>query len=306
MGTTKRYGTSILSDPIRRKKKKQFSQNSCIVLRRGVALVCAHILWSSAGENFNRRALLRLQGAMSEFAAVGEGGILGNECNEAENGGGERMAKDGKQIVQGVEVFLDDVEDSDEDESPFPKWLDGDSLAPFLPTPGVWLDDLFLFANVSTEDTVCDVGCGDGRIPIWAVQRFQAKCGLGIEIDESLVAIGQQNAKDRKVDDRVNIFYGDATNCGDALDSVTLMICFLLPESLPILKDMFLKHLGKGGACRLVTIGWGISFLQEKEKLELGKGNMATSQYVYLYDKSSLLSTTTGLFERELKADKIN
>ena len=109
-------------------------------------------------------------------------------------------------VVQGVKVFSDDFEDSDEDESPFPKWLDGDSLAPFLPTPGVWLDDLFHFANISTDDIVCDVGCGDGRIPIWAVQRFQAKRGIGIEIDKSLVEVGQQNAKDRKVDDRVDIF----------------------------------------------------------------------------------------------------
>ena len=49
-------------------------------------------------------------------------------------------------------------------------------MAPYLPTPGRWLNDLLAFAEVKPDDTVADVGCGDGRVPIMAVHAFNAKC----------------------------------------------------------------------------------------------------------------------------------
>ena len=58
---------------------------------------------------------------------------------------------------------------SDDEELP---WADGDSLAPYLATPGMWISPLLRFAGVVPGDVVCDVGCGDCRVPIMAVHQF--------------------------------------------------------------------------------------------------------------------------------------
>ena len=45
----------------------------------------------------------------------------------------------------------------------------------YVPTPQAVVDAMLKMANVSGKDVVYDLGCGDGRIPITAAQRFGAK-----------------------------------------------------------------------------------------------------------------------------------
>ena len=192
------------------------------------------------------------------------------------------------ELVQGLPLFGDDGDDeTDSEDDGLPQWIEGDSLAPYCTTAGAWLDDVLLLADTKSDDVVCDVGCGDGRIPIWAVQRFQVERALGIEIDSELAARSLANAAQRGVGEQVQIIHGDATDCGNALDDVTVMTAYLLPASLPILKGLFLKHLRKKGR-RLVTIGWGIDFLPERAKFMCGAEEMSTGAYIYLYDHESL------------------
>ena len=54
--------------------------------------------------------------------------------------------------------------------------------APWLPTPRKKVIRMLQMANVKPEDTVLDLGCGDGRVLVAAARRFKAKA-IGIEID---------------------------------------------------------------------------------------------------------------------------
>ena len=45
---------------------------------------------------------------------------------------------------------------------------DATSLAPFVPTPQEVVDRMLELADVSENDVVYDIGCGDGRIVITA------------------------------------------------------------------------------------------------------------------------------------------
>jgi hypothetical protein len=54
--------------------------------------------------------------------------------------------------------------------------------APWVPTPKSKVRKMLDFAEVSREDTLYDMGSGDGRIVIMAAEKFGAK-SIGIEAD---------------------------------------------------------------------------------------------------------------------------
>ena len=76
---------------------------------------------------------------------------------------------------------------------------------PYVPTPQTVVDEMLKFANVKEGDVVYDLGCGDGRIVITAVKSFKAKRGVGIDIMPDRVKESKQNAKEAKVEDKVEI-----------------------------------------------------------------------------------------------------
>ena len=65
-----------------------------------------------------------------------------------------------------------------------PPWEAGESLAPYISTPVAHLDEaLGGLARVGPEDVVVDLGCGDGRIPVWTsvgprviVRHLESRC----------------------------------------------------------------------------------------------------------------------------------
>lgn len=169
------------------------------------------------------------------------------------------------------------------------------NLAPYLPTPGVWLDDVLQIANTNPSDIVCDVGCGDGRIPIWAIQRFNTKKAIGIDIDEKLIIRANKNAKERNIPaTRIEFIHGDATKLDYTFfDPITILVVYLIPDSFTILKDIFLKFLNSkkdidGMRKRCVVIGWPVEFLKPVQTKVMGEDNMSTSSNVYLYDSTSI------------------
>ncbi len=60
------------------------------------------------------------------------------------------------------------------------------SLAPFVPSRPEVVKKMLKVANVGSEDVVFDLGCGDGRILIMAVNDFGAKKAIGYEMRRDL------------------------------------------------------------------------------------------------------------------------
>ena len=191
------------------------------------------------------------------------------------------------------EEVEEEEEDDDDELDPLPKWIEGDSFAPFVGTPGEFLDTVLGLAGITEEDVVCDIGSGDGRIPIMAVQKFNARRAIGIEIEEDLVQRARAHAKRRGVAGRVEFFHRDASEFEPTEHGVTVLTVYLLPDSFPLLKDLFMKYLKAGGRRRLITISWPLQKeLTPAAVAEAGAENTATSTSVYLYDASSFASTS--------------
>jgi precorrin-6B methylase 2 len=94
----------------------------------------------------------------------------------------------------------------------------------FVPTPNDVVAKMCQLGKVSDKDTVFDIGCGDGRIVIMAVEKFSAKRGVGIDLDDKLVKESKKNAKEHKVEDKVEFRQGDALEIKDLSDADVVML----------------------------------------------------------------------------------
>jgi predicted RNA methylase len=79
---------------------------------------------------------------------------------------------------------------------------------PFSPTPETVAYEMLALAKVTAGDVVYDLGSGDGRIPIYAAQKYGAR-GIGVELDPRLVEISRQVARDSELTNRVSFIEAD-------------------------------------------------------------------------------------------------
>jgi tRNA G37 N-methylase Trm5 len=115
---------------------------------------------------------------------------------------------------------------------------------PYVPTATEVVEQMLKMAKVSDNDIVYDLGSGDGRIPITAVKKYNAKKATGVEINPDLVQKSQENAKEAGVSDRVNFLQQDLfkTDLSDA----TVVTLYLLPQVNLKLRPKLLQELKPG------------------------------------------------------------
>jgi len=97
---------------------------------------------------------------------------------------------------------------------------------PYVPTPSAVLDAMMKMANVGPNDVVYDLGSGDGRITITAVQKHGAKKGVGIDLNPTRTAEANANAKRAGVTDRVTFITGDIFDQNFSEATVVAMYLF--------------------------------------------------------------------------------
>ena len=81
--------------------------------------------------------------------------------------------------------------------------------ARYMPTPQPVVDAMLALAQVGAEDTVYDVGCGDGRVVITAARRYGARA-VGIDIESWCIAESQENARRAGVEQLVTFVHANA------------------------------------------------------------------------------------------------
>ncbi len=134
-------------------------------------------------------------------------------------------------------------------------------LAPFVPTPMVIVEKMLEMAQVTSRDTVYDLGCGDGRIVIMAARKYGAR-GVGIDLDENLLREARFNASAASVSGLVQFLNQDVTRAD--ISKATVVAMYLLPESNLILKPMLIEQLRRG--TRVVSHNYRIDGWDDREK----------------------------------------
>lgn len=126
--------------------------------------------------------------------------------------------------------------------SPTPQEIKKD--VPYVPTPQNVVDEMLTLANVTKNDVVYDLGCGDGRLVITAVKKFGAKRGFGVDIDPQRIAESNANAKSAGVTDRVSFAVQDLFQTD--LKEASVVTLYLLPAVNLKLRPKLLSELRPG------------------------------------------------------------
>ncbi|GKY96931.1 hypothetical protein MPSEU_000652000 [Mayamaea pseudoterrestris] len=206
-------------------------------------------------------------------------------------------------------------------------WMEGDSLAPPCGSSISTIHALLQFANVTSDDILYDLGCGDARICLeaFALHRCQT---FGVEIEDDLVQrantlIGnlasQVNEDQRQGIPRVlkcdlrDVLHALVTKAKDVfgcptdmpndeplsneadvltelteLRLPTLLVMYLLPDAIDLIRDDLILLLKLlPSTFRILCNTWGIKSLQKTNSIEIQEVSSALTSLM-LYTRQSL------------------
>lgn len=170
--------------------------------------------------------------------------------------------------------FLEHADSPTEVPAPHRKGLP----APFITSQQMIVNKMVELAELSEDDLVYDLGCGDGRIVITAAAQSGCR-GVGFDIDPKLVALSRENAKKAGVDGRVTFKEQDVFKVD--LSEADVAMAYLLPWMLEKMRPQFVKM--KPGA-RIVLHDYWIEGVEPDEYVEIDLKNNGTGVHgIYVY-----------------------
>jgi len=122
------------------------------------------------------------------------------------------------------------------------------SLAPYVATPQMIVDEMLRLANVGKDDVLYDLGSGDGRIVITAARTYGTR-GVGFELDAGLVSQSTENARRAGVAHLVEFRHQDVVTV--KLSPATVVTIYLSREANLKLRPAVQTQLRSGA--RVVT-----------------------------------------------------
>lgn len=114
----------------------------------------------------------------------------------------------------------------------------------YVPTPPAVVERMLAIAEVNSNDVLYDLGSGDGRIPITAVQKYGVRRAIGIDINPQRIEEANANAQQAKVTDQVRFLNQDLFQ-SDFSDA-TVVTLYLLPALNVKLRPQLFKQLKPG------------------------------------------------------------
>jgi SAM-dependent methyltransferase len=144
----------------------------------------------------------------------------------------------------------------------------------YVPTPKKVVMAMLRMAQVTQNDIVYDLGCGDGRIVITAAKAFGAR-GVGVDIDPVRIKESNENARKAGVTDRVKFIEHDLFETD--IREATVVSLYLYPELNLRLRPKLFRDLRPG--TRIVS--------HEFDMDDWKPDNMGTVSRVKLYYKHS-------------------
>jgi SAM-dependent methyltransferase len=135
---------------------------------------------------------------------------------------------------------------------------------PFVPTPMTGVRKMLRLAGVKPGETVYDLGCGDGRIPIMAAEEFGAR-GIGVELRRDLFEEARGRVAEMHLEGKVKILRRDFMKV--SLRKASVVALYLRSKTLAELIPKFERELPRGA--RVVTYWYQIPGWEPSKKTQI-------------------------------------
>lgn len=134
----------------------------------------------------------------------------------------------------------------------------------FVPTPEEVVEAMLQVANVTKDDIVYDLGCGDGRIPVTAAKKYGAR-GVCIDIDPVRIKEANENVAKNEVGDLVKVMQADLFEVD--LSEATVVTLYLLPSLNVKLMPKLMRELEPG--TRVVSHAFDMGDWKPEQELDV-------------------------------------
>lgn len=147
----------------------------------------------------------------------------------------------------------------------------------FVPTPQNVVDKMLELAEVTKDDLVYDLGCGDGRIVVTAAQKYGCQA-VGYDIDPKRIQESRENVEKNNVADRVRIEQEDIFTLD--LSKANVITLYLLPE-LNVKLIPQLQKLRPGS--RIVSHDFAMRGVKPEQVVDLTSGEDEVGHTIYMW-----------------------
>lgn len=152
----------------------------------------------------------------------------------------------------------------------------GNRLSPYVASPQKVVDRMLELASIKPGETLYDLGCGDGRVLIAAVEQYKAKA-VGVEIDPKVAARARTWISKAGVESQARVIQGDLLKVD--LTGADVVVIYLERQLNEKLKPRLEKYLKPGA--RVVSHDYPIPGWRAT-KIDRSAG--ALSHVIYLYE----------------------
>lgn len=134
----------------------------------------------------------------------------------------------------------------------------------YVPTPEPVVEAMLQVANVTKNDVVYDLGCGDGRIPVTAARKYGAR-GVCFDIDPERIKEANANVARNNVGNLVKVVQADLFE--QDLSGATVVTLYLLPSLNVKLMPKLMKELKPG--TRIVSHAFDMGDWKPEKELDV-------------------------------------
>jgi predicted RNA methylase len=134
----------------------------------------------------------------------------------------------------------------------------------FVPTREPVANAMVKLANVTKNDVVYDLGCGDGQLLI-AAAKLGARV-VGVDIDPVRIKEATENVRRAGVQDRVTLIRGDIFDPAIKISEASVVTLYLLPSLNEKLMPRLKGELKAGSRIVSHAFSMGASWPAEKEE----------------------------------------
>ena len=130
-------------------------------------------------------------------------------------------------------------------------------LIPFITSPPTLCENVIKLLDVKSTDKIIDVGCGDGRIVIKAVE-ITGCSGVGIDINDDLINQCKQEMKEKQLESKLYFAVDDFSRDDFDFYNCNCVCFYFVPKIIKMMKEKVLNYLKEDHSRRCVSIRYPI------------------------------------------------